>query len=430
MIHSVTKRRKRKNGKLLESRNYYLRYRIGDMPCDKWVSLGVTDKGVAQSKAVQFIKDLEREIAGIAPPKKLVAAASLSFADLLAEYVDELATRGRDAKYVKGTETRIALVAAECRWRKLGDVSADSFMLWRRGQSLKAKTLNDYLCDVSSFLGWLVKLERLASNPLAKVERVKPKEGEEEEERRAFTHDEFKRLCAVSGPRALIYQITLFTGMRRDEVKQLLWGDVRKETNGDTFLKLRASTTKNGKIALQPVPAWLAELLENHRPPSVKLSCKVFATIPRMPRFYRDLDAAGIPRVDERGHVTVFHSLRHTLGTWLWETGTDPRTIQELMRHGDLRLTSQRYTDTAGLAMNDAVRRLPAFASPEGGYTQIRAQISAKTGQIVSQTGEPKKKSGRLQAAVNECFSRALAGGVALGQMVRAAGFEPATPSV
>jgi integrase len=430
MIHIVTKRRKRKNGKLLESRNYYLRYRIGDMLCDKWVSLGVTDKGVAQSKAVQFIKDLEREIAGIAPPKKLVAAASFSFANLLAEYVDELATRGRDSKYVKGTETRIALVAAECRWKKLCDVSADSFMFWRRGQSLKAKTLNDYLCDVSSFLGWLVKMERLASNPLAKVERVKPKEGEEEEERRAFTHEEFNRLCAVSGPRTLIYQLTLFTGMRRDEVKQLLWGDVRKETNGDTFLKLRASTTKNGKIALQPVPAWLAELLEKHRPSGVKLSRKVFATIPRMPRFYRDLEAAGISRVDDRGHVAVFHSLRHTFGTWLWETGTDPRTIQELMRHGDLRLTSQRYTDTAGLAMNDAVRRLPSFVSPEGGCTQIGAQIFAKTGQNVSQADKRKPEKSKLQTIANECVSRALTGVVAMGQMVRAAGFEPATPSV
>jgi hypothetical protein len=41
-------------------------------------------------------------------------------------------------------------------------------------------------------------------------------------------------------------------------MKQLALGDVRKEPNGSVFLKLRASTTKNGKIALQPVPpGWL-----------------------------------------------------------------------------------------------------------------------------------------------------------------------------
>jgi integrase len=101
------------------------------------------------------------------------------------------------------------------------------------------------------------------------------------------------------------------------------------------------------------------------------------------------LKAAGIPRVDERGHVAVFHSLRHTFGTWLWETGANPRVIQ-----------------------------------------QIRAQISGKTGQILSQAGETKRKKGKLQVLANECVSRAVAGLVACGQMVRAAGFEPATPSV
>ena len=100
------------------------------------------------------------------------------------------------------------------------------------------------------------------------------------------------------------------------------------------------------------------------------------------------------------------------------------------MQHGDLRLTSQRYTDAAGLAMNDAVRRLPAFASPKGGYTQIGAQISGKTGQIVSQAVAPKRKKATLQTVANECVSRVLAGAVAMGRMVRAAGFEPATPSV
>lgn len=151
MIFKIEKRKRRVNGVLRRTRSYYLRYRIGDMPCDKWVSLGVTDKEVARVEADKFIKNLEHENAGIALPKKQVAAASRSLTELLAEYVDELKTRGRDAKYVKGTETRLGLVFTGCRWKMLRDVSADSFMSWRRGQSLKAKTLNDYLCDVSSF---------------------------------------------------------------------------------------------------------------------------------------------------------------------------------------------------------------------------------------------------------------------------------------
>ena len=47
MIFKVEKRKWRENGKLRTTRCYYLRYRVGDMPVDKWKSLGVTDIQVA-----------------------------------------------------------------------------------------------------------------------------------------------------------------------------------------------------------------------------------------------------------------------------------------------------------------------------------------------------------------------------------------------
>jgi integrase len=429
MIFSVQKRKKRVNGVLKESRVYWLRYRIGSMPCDKWVSLGVTDKAAAHSEAKKFLLQKERELAGLALPKSQVEAAAIPLPRLISEYADELKARGRDAKYVKGTETRLTLVASECRWERLGDASADSFMHWRRNQTHKAKTLNDYLTDVFSFLKWQVKLDRLASNPLAAVEKVSRNE-EEEEVRRAFTKEEFDRLCEVSGPRALIYRVTLFAGLRRAEVKQLQWGDLLRTREGKTFWKLRASTTKNGKEAKQRVPSWLVKQLEAFRPPGAKLSASVFPSIPRMPRFYRDLEAAGIPRVDERGHVAVFHSLRHTLGTWLWQTGADPRVIQDVMRHSSLAQTAQRYTDTAVLAVNEALEALPGFFEPDEKVIQIGAQISAFEGHFVSQAVAGAEKKSKSEPAGIEWLSRALAGLVAGCQMVRAAGFEPATPSV
>ncbi len=98
----------------------------------------------------------------------------------------------------------------------------------------------------------------------------------------------------------------------------------------------------------------------------------------------------------------------------------------KLMRHSDLNLTTRRYTDEAGLASHDAVMKLPGFPEFVAWYRQIGAQISVETGQNLSQAGEPKRKKTTLQATVYEGLSSALAGGVACGQMVRAAGFEPA----
>jgi integrase len=426
MIFEVERRRKRVGGVLKLSRMYYLRYRLGDMPCDRWVSLRVTEKDVAWERARQFKRDYELEAAGLALPKDRIVTASRPFSKVLDDYVSELRTRGRDEKYVAGTEKRISTLARECRWQKITDVSADSFMGWRRVQILKAKTLNDYLTDISSFLGWLVKLERLGSNPLAKVEKIARNEAQEEQ-RRAFTHDQIGRLRAVSGPRATLYSVALFGGVRRGELSQLLWGDVVLAADGKTLLKLRASTTKNGKSALQPIPDWLAKELSATKPKGSSLADKVFPVLPRMPRFYKDLRAAGIPKVDERGHVAVFHSLRHTLATWLWETGANPREIQELMRHSTLDQTANRYTDKLSLGLRRASDALPIFGA---GYTQIGAQISGKQCPPVSKGGEAALPKVKSKPTVNERISRALSWCGEVGQMVRAAGFEPATPSV
>ncbi len=414
---------------MIESRDFQLRYRFGDMPRAKWKPLGVADKGVAHDKAAQFVRELERELAGITPPKKEVEASAVPLAKLISEYRAELLTRGRDEKYVHSTAKRITQIATDCRWKTLRDITADSFMTWRRAQSLKSKTLNDALSDLRSFLQWLVELGRLASNSLSGVVRIKVKD-DEEEKRRAYSEAEAERLFAVSGPRAIIYETTLYCGLRRGEVAKLAWGDVQVDRAGETFLKLRASTTKNGKTTLQPIPEWLAEKLRAHRPAAANLADRVFPVLPRMPRFFKDLDAAKIPRVDERGHVSVFHSLRHTLGTWLWSTGADPRVIMKLMRHSSLELTVKRYTDEAGLASNDAVRRLPSFGVASASLTQIRAQISDETGQIVSQP-VAKSVAGKVAKPFEiKGFSRPLSQAGKGRQMVRAAGFEPATPSV
>ncbi len=45
------------------TRHYFLRYRFGDMPVDRWKSLGVTDKQVAEKRALEFRQEKEREAA-------------------------------------------------------------------------------------------------------------------------------------------------------------------------------------------------------------------------------------------------------------------------------------------------------------------------------------------------------------------------------
>src|SRR5580704_2860797 len=102
MIFEVEKRRYRQGGKLRTTRFYYLRYRLGDMPVDRWKSLGVTDKQVADKKAHEFIQEKEREAAGILEPKAMRDAARKAMAVHLEDYKADLAARGRNGRGGRG----------------------------------------------------------------------------------------------------------------------------------------------------------------------------------------------------------------------------------------------------------------------------------------------------------------------------------------
>lgn len=429
MIYSVEKRKKRKDGKLIESRSYYLRYRLGDMPADKWVSLATSDKVVAQSKADKVREQKERELAGLELPPLQIKARSTPILDLIADFIGEMTSQRRDDRYVKGTKAQLVRLTGEACWRTLADVTANSFLSWRRANAtLSAKTLNEYRGSAQKFLDWLVGQERLAANPLGKVGKIDGR-NDIKRERRAYTLEELGRLFALSGDRAIVYKTAFYTGLRKDELRELQWGDIRKGADG-VFLQLRASTTKNGKADRQPLPAMLAGELEELRPASCSASDKVFATVPRMPRFYKDLKLAGIPRVDDHGRVSDFHAFRKSLSTALLMGGTVPRVAQELMRHSDLKLTTGTYTDARALPLHAAVESLPWLGDLRPRYTQIGAQISDFEGRSVSQADAKEGAGKGVKPVGNKRVSRALSHPGKRGQMVRAAGFEPATPSV
>jgi hypothetical protein len=75
----------------------------------------------------------------------------------------------------------------------------------------------------------------------------------------------------------------------------------------------------------------------------------------------RDLKAASIAKTDERGRTLDVHALRTTFGTLLSKGGVAPRTAQAAMRHSDIRLTMQTYTDPKLLDVRGALDSLPSL---------------------------------------------------------------------
>jgi len=88
----------------------------------------------------------------------------------------------------------------------------------------------------------------------------------------------------------------------------------------------------------------------------------------------RDLKLAGIPKKDDRGRTLDVHALRHSFGTLLSVVGAAPRTAQAAMRHSDLSLTMNVYTDPKLLDVRAALNALPALTIEIAGTHDIQSE--------------------------------------------------------
>ncbi len=183
--------------------------------------------------------------------------------------------------------------------------------------------------------------------------------------RRALTDDELARLLEVAGPRRLLYLTAMYTGLRRGELRQLQWGDLRLDAERP-HVHLRAKTTKNRKAESIPLHPELVAELRAARPPGGGAGSAVFARIPTNKTRRRDYERAGIERLDERGRQSDFHALRLTYCTMLHRHGVPLRQAMALMRHSDSRLTTQVYTDQGLLDTTQEVGKLPWVARKAG----------------------------------------------------------------
>src|ERR1035437_4143926 len=424
MIFKVEKRRSRQNGKLRLTRCYYLRYRIGDMPADRWKSLGVTDFQTANKKAQEFIQEREREAAGIIEAKPVRDAAQRPLLEHLDEYEADLVKRGRAGRGGRGgrlLKSRIIHLANECRWQLSGHVTADSFIVWRNQHKAAARTQNHYLQGMVSFLNWMERMGRIKSNPLKFVGKVDER-GQKKRVRRAFTDSELRKLIEGSGPRGIIYFTAARTGLRQEELRQLQWGDVRLESKIPQII-VRAETAKNKTQEPVYLVPEIVEALKEHRPAHWSPSDLVFGHgIPRASRLKVDAARVGVVYQDEQGRFADFHALRYTWATFMRMNGVSDNFARKQMRHQTIRQTDG-YTDAAQLPIYDAIKNLPRL----GGYTQIRAQILGAEGQNVAQPVATSEGTESDKTLVNGGDCLGLAPLVTEIKMERAKGFEPST---
>lgn len=183
-----------------------------------------------------------------------------------------------------------------------------------------------------------------------------------------------------------LFQVDLFTGMRRGEILGLQWDCVdfdrgtitvnkqlvRPRENGETY---RFSTLKNDKPrTIQPAP-YVMNLLREHRKAQLEKRLRagslwderefpnlVFTTEMGkhlcfrvvLRRFKKALEKAGLP--EKR-----FHDLRHTYAVTSLYAGDDVKTVQENLGHHSASFTLDQYGHVTEMMREASARRMEAF---------------------------------------------------------------------
>jgi hypothetical protein len=169
----------------------------------------------------------------------------------------------------------------------------------------------------------------------------------------------------------------------------------------------RGMSLREHRQSMQPLSPDAVEALEFLRDCHGEADDRVFpGGVPSMKEFKEDLDVAGIPYVDTRGEYADFHALRKTFGTMLTVSGVGERTVIELMRHSDMRLTAKTYTDANMLPISDAMASLMRYAAARHD-TQIDALKSVEGSQIESASVLAEKKTVALLTTEDQTFSPA-----------------------
>jgi integrase len=145
----------------------------------------------------------------------------------------------------------------------------------------------------------------------------------------------------------------LHSGMRRGEIQQLRWQDIRELETG-TVVQLQ--NTKSGKPRSIICTATMREVLQRRRLEHVSGDDRVWPITPMTwrRRWERARGQAGLADVD-------FHDLRRTNATQAAAAGVDLRTLAARIGHSDLTMLEKHYAMVLGSAEREAAEKIEAM---------------------------------------------------------------------
>jgi hypothetical protein len=211
----------------------------------------------------------------------------------------------------------------------------------------------------------------------------------------------------------------------------LTWGDFIDLDGSSPCWISRSYIAKAPVENLLPLKTELVQPLLEARPANWRPNDKVFPNkLPTMHFFYKDLKAAGIEPINQKGERVDLHALRTTFCTHINTSGVPLVQAAKLMRHQDYRQTAETYYRADLQNLTPVFQKVPVIGAMKKGTGKGTRPIGFHR-PSQSRTVNSNHEIENLQPIEPESHSLELSATGTdgpLAKKVPGTGFEPARP--
>lgn len=353
-------------------------------------STGCRDVRNAEAAARRIRAELEAELRGIAPPKRI------KIEDAIKDFARSLAGGKGGPAQQAAVVKHVGEVLAHRPVRFVDELTCDIYNVWvekakrsrpQKPGGLAKWTIHKRAQAIRRFGKWLEDSDRVVKSPFRQVQLVSGKA--DAKVRRAVLHEEFNHLLAsirrrpiedaarlrlhagvsdrervrlrkIGRRRALVLRTIARSGIRPKELRQITIAHVDPEDQ-TIFLPSQVAKARRRETVFltADLARRLAALVRSMGPgPDSRL---LFPdSIPNSRTFEQDIEAAGLPKEDLRYGTLCLYSMRKSFSSHLRDCGIDDDTIGRLMRHTPGSLNADVYTDRRFVNLREPMRLLDA----------------------------------------------------------------------
>lgn len=280
----------------------------------------------------------------------------LSVTEAIARFLEDLAHAGRSPHTRRAYATDLKQFAAAYD-KPLADITADDLRHFFRQQAhLKEASRARKQNSLASFLNWAYKQELVATNPIARLERLRP----EASGPRAVSREEVEHILAHIPDAALrdklLFRLLLETGLRVGEALSLHIQDLDLKLD-DEHLTVIGKGGKRRTVLLDD--SRLVALLRRYLKQTGYQHGYLFRAEKNAqggPIRYQSVHRRWQKYCAAAGVVCTIHQLRHAHATELVNEGVSLATIRKRLGHQNLQ-TTLRYAEQSDAVTDEEIRQ-------------------------------------------------------------------------